>query len=261
MISVKSLKQVSLGAALMISLSACALSKQNTGTFISVPEEQGRISVSATVFDGVTPQRIGFADFSEREEYALYRSPSGQSEMVFLETRREHGRNIVLEFNKKTSDTVPMWRFNQGRTISYGPSEHIRTDLGGFWVQPFQQTDTGRQCTGFFGSWDVRQGDPDLRPTKILFGYHCNTAGTAMSVEDAKAFVRGIDIRGVSIPLRVKTAYDLKDGDAPLPPREQQVASLVIAQDGQAGGISGLPHFPLLVSRYYNEHDGIRNND
>ena len=82
-----------------------------------------------------------------------------------------------------------------------------------------------------------------------------------MSAEDAKAFVRGIDIRGVSIPLRVQTAYDLKDGDAPLPPREQQVASLVIAQDGQAGGVSGLPHFPLLASRYYNEHDGIRNND
>lgn len=256
MIPVKSLKRVALGTALLVSLSACAFSKQGTGTFVTVPDEQGRITVSSASFQDVTPQRVGFADFTEREEYALFRSTSGQSEMLFLETRREHGRNIVLEFNKRVSDTVPMWRFNQGRTISYGSSEHIKTDLGGFWVQPFQQTDSNRQCVGFFGSWDVRHGDPDLRPSKILFGYNCNVAGTAMSTEDAQAFVHGINIRGISIPLRVKTAYDLKDGDAPLPPREQQVANLVIAQDGLAGGVSGLPDFPLLASRTFNEHDG-----
>lgn len=261
MISIKSLQRPALGFALLMSLSACAFSKQDTGTFVAVPEDNGRISVSSTAYSGIAPQRIGFADFSEREEYALFRSTSGQAEMLFMETRREHGRNIVLEFNKRISDTVPMWRFNKGRNISYGASEHIKTDLGGFWVQPFQQVDTGRQCAGFFGSWDVRHGDPDLRPTKILFGYHCNVTGTTMSAEDAHAFVRSIDIRGISIPQRVKTAYDLKDGDAPLPPRDQQVANLVIAQDGLAGGIAGLPYFPLLASRYYNEHDGIRDND
>jgi len=258
MISVKSLQRVALGTAVLVSLSACALSKQGTGTFVTVPDEQGRISVSSESYQGIAPQRIGFADFTQREEYALFRSETGQSEILFMETRREHGRNIVLEFNKRISDTVPMWRFNQGRTISYGASEHIKTDLGGFWVQPFQQTDTGRPCVGFFGSWDVRHGDPDLRPSKIMFGYHCNVKGTPMSAQDAQAFVQGINIRGISIPLRVKTAYDLKDGDAPLPPREQQVANLVIAQDGLAGGVSGLPDFPLLASRTYNEHDGKR---
>lgn len=261
MITVKSLQRVALGIALLVPLSACALSKQDTGTFVTVPEEQGRITVSSTSYDDAASQRIGFADFTEREEYALFRSASGQSEMLFMETRREHGRNIVLEFNKRISDTIPMWRFNQGRTISYGASEHIKTDLGGFWVQPFQQTDTGRLCAGFFGSWDVRHGDPDLRPTKILFGYHCNVAGAPMSAEDAQAFVQGINIRGISVPFGIKTAYDLKDGDAPLPSRNKQVANLVIAQDGLAGGIAGLPKFPLLASRYYNEHDGIRSND
>lgn len=258
MITVKSLQRAALGTVLLASLSACALSKQGTGTFVTVPEELGRITVDSAAFQGVAPQRIGFADFTEREEYALFRSASGQAEMLFMETRREHGRNIVLEFDKRISDTVPMWRFNEGRTISYGASEHIKTDLGGFWVQPFQQTDTGRPCAGFFGSWDVRQGDPDLRPTKILFGYHCNAAGTPISAEEAQKFVEGINIRGISVPLRVKTAYDLKDGDAPLPSRDQQVANLVIAQDGLAGGIAGFPDFPLLASRYYNEHDGRR---
>lgn len=256
MISVKSLQRAALGTALLVSLSACALSKQGTGTFVTVPEEQGRITLSSASYAGVAPTRIGFADYSEREEYVLFRSNSGQSEMLFIETRRENGRNIVLEFNKRTSDTVPMWRFNQGRTITYAPSEHIKTDLGGFWVQPFQQTDTARPCVGFFGSWDVRYGDPDLRPTKILFGYHCNVSGAAISMDDAKAFVRGLNIRGISTPLRVKTAYDLKDSDAPLPPREQQVENLIIAQDGLAGGVAGLPEFPLLASRTYNEHDG-----
>lgn len=256
MTAYKSLGAAVVGIMLMATLGACSLSKQDTGAFVAVPEDRGRITVASAAYEGVTPQRIGFADFYEREEYALFRSPSGQAEILFMETRREHGRNIVLEFNKKTSDTVAMWRFNQGRTITYTESEHIKTDLGGFWVQPFKQADTGRDCVGFFSSWDIRFDDPEIRPSKVLFGYHCNVAGTPMSTADAKAFVRGIDVRGISIPLRLKTAYDLKDGDAPLPPKDQQVANLVIAQDGQAGGISGLPDFPLLASRTYNEHDG-----
>lgn len=252
----KSLGAAVLGITLTATLSACSLSKQGTGAFVSVPEDRGRITLASPVYEGVTPQRIGFADFSEREEYALFRSASGQAEILFMETRREHGRNIVLEFKKKTSDTVPMWRFNSDRNITFAQSEHIKTDLGGFWVQPFKQADTGRECVGFFGSWDIRYGDPELRPTKVVFGYHCNVAGVAMSAADAQEFVKGIDIRGISIPLRLKTAYDLKENDSPLPPQDQQVANLVIAQDGQAGGISGLPDFPLLASRFYNDHDG-----
>lgn len=254
--SFKSFRTIALGSALVVSLGACTLSKEGTGAFVSVPEETGRIVINSEIYTGVTPQRVGFADFMEREEYALFRAPSGQSEILFVETRREHGRNIVLEFDKLVSDTIPKWRFNQGRQIKLGSSEYVETKLGDFWVQPFEQADLGRQCVGFYGTWDTRFDDPDLRPSKLLFGYHCNVAGRAMSPEDARAFVKGIDIRGVSIPLRLKTAYDLKEGDAPLPPKDQQVANLVIAQDGVAGGVAGLPAFPLLISRTYNEHDG-----
>ena len=250
------LKTVLTVACLGATLSACAYSTVDTGTFVTVPTDKGRVVVDVAAYKGVTPERVGFADFSEREEYTLYRSPKGQAEFLYTETRRENGRNIVLDFDKLIADSVRMWRFNAGHQLNFGASQAIETNLTQFWVQPYKQTDTGRNCVGFSARWDFRPDDPYLRPTKILFGYHCVPAGTPLSVADAQAFVKAIDVRGISIPLRVKTAYDLKKGDAPLPSKQVQTEYLVRAQDGAGGGVSGLPGFPLLISRYYSEHDG-----
>ena len=152
-------------------------------------------------------------------------------------------------------DTVKMWRFHQGHTLSFEKTTSIKNDIAQFWVQPFQQTDTGRQCVGFSSTWDTRSDDPELRPSKLMFGYHCVPSGKTLP-DDGRAFVASLQVRGVSIPLRVKTAYDLKAGDAPLPSRDQQTSNLVLAQDGAGGGVSGLPAFPLLIARHYNTNDG-----
>lgn len=243
-------------AGIGLTLSACAMTKDNTGAFVQVPEERGRILVESTPYRDVPPLRVGFADIREREEYALYRTTSGQAEMLFAETRRENGRNIVLDFDKLVATTVSMWRFNQGHSLQFGDTVSVGNGLGDFWLQTYRQTDIGRDCAGFIGNWDVRQDDPRLRPTKVLFGYHCATKGTPFGRSDAEAFVKSLQIRGISVPLRVKTAYDLKAGDPPLPPRDVQVGLMVQAQDGMAGGISGLPDFPLLIGRTYRESNG-----
>jgi hypothetical protein len=58
------------------------------------------------------------------------------------------------------------------------------------------------------------------------------------------------------VPLRIQSAYDLKKPAPPAPPRDQQVANLVLAQDGGGGGIAGMPTFPLLIARVYKSLDG-----
>lgn len=238
-----------------IVLSSCSISTLDTGTFVSVPEERARISVGSAFYAGVTPQRIGFADSREREEYALYRGADGQAEILYVETRSDLRRELALDFNKLIVDTVTMWRFHQGQTLNFGKTEPLKNDIAQFWVQPFQQTETGRQCVGFSSTWDTRTDDPKLRPSKLMFGYHCVPKGETLA-DGGRAFVAGLQVRGVSVPLRVKTAYDLQAGDAPLPPRDQQAANLVTVQDGIAGGVAGLPAFPLLIGRHYNTNDG-----
>lgn len=236
-------------------LSACALSKDNTGTFVEVPEERGRIVIESAPYLDVQPLRVGFADIREREEYALYRTTKGQAEFLFAETRRENGRNIVLDFDKLVAATVRMWRFNHAHTLQFDDTVSVENGLGGIWMQTYRQTDIGRQCAGYFGNWDFRPDDPKLRPTKVLFGYHCAPKGTPFGRAEAELFVKSIDIRGISIPLRIKTAYDLKAGDPPLPPHDVQAGLMVQAQDGTAGGVAGLPDFPLLIGRMYRESD------
>tara|TARA_R110002073_G_scaffold24398_3_gene82423 strand:- start:15076 stop:15858 length:783 start_codon:yes stop_codon:yes gene_type:complete len=243
------------GGSIAVVLSGCSISTLDTGTFVAVPEDRARISVNAASYIDVTPQRVGFADSQEREEYALYRGADGQAEILYVETRSDLTRELALEFNKLIVDTVKMWRFHQGHTLSFEKTTSIKNDIAQFWVQPFQQTDTGRQCVGFSSTWDTRSDDPELRPSKLMFGYHCVPSGKTLP-DDGRAFVASLQVRGVSIPLRVKTAYDLKAGDAPLPSRDQQTSNLVLAQDGAGGGVSGLPAFPLLIARHYNTNDG-----
>lgn len=259
MYKISSIKSCLAGGLAVIALSGCSISTLDTGSFVSVPEDRARISVGAASYVGVTPQRVGFADSREREEYALFRGANGQAEILYVETRSDLRRELALDFNKLIVDTIKMWRFHQGRTLSFGKTEPYKNDIAQFWVQPFEQTDTGRQCVGFSSTWDTRSDDPELRPSKLMFGYHCVPNGQTL-VDGGRAFVAALQVRGVSVPLRVKTAYDLQAGDAPLPSRDQQTANLVLVQDGAAGGVSGLPAFPLLIGRHYRTNDGKCSN-
>lgn len=246
-----------LGAAVVLSvgLGACATGKVDTGVFSRPAEDRGRIVVEAPAYEGVTPVRVRFRDRYEREEYALFRGDGGQAEIVFIETRPELTANVVLDFNKLIADTLKMWRFNRDLDLRLGDSVSVETDIVPLWVQPYRQRQTGRDCVGFYGNWDVEGRDPQLRPTKVLFGYHCAPAGTEMDAAAAATFVTSLQLRGISVPLRIESVY--KPGEEPAPePRERQTAHLVLAQDGGGGGIAGLPAFPLLAARVFTDSNG-----
>lgn len=234
-----------------LALSACAVADIDQGNYWTLPDEQAEIVVNADAFVGTPPARIGYTDFIQREEFALYRSSLGQSEILFIRTRPERSRRTSLEFKELVSDLVPLWRFNQGHPLEFDKSSHFKTPLTTFWLQPYRQTDTGRQCLGFASAWDTADEDPFKRPQKVLFGYYCIPRGETLSMEEARDFVSSIGIRGITLPRQIKTAYDIKAGDPPPPAHEQQVASLVTAQDGIAGGVSGMPTFPVLAGRVY----------
>ena len=75
------------------------------------------------------------------------------------------------------------------------------------------------------------------------------------SAKDGLEFMESIDIRGISVPSNIKSAYDLQKSEAPTPTRELQISNLVLAQDG-GGGVAGLPDFPLLIARTFHDFDG-----
>lgn len=239
-----------------LSLSACAATKIDTGIFRQSTEDNARVIVEAAAYKDIPATRITYSDPRIMEEYVLYRSPQGQSEILFTETMRMNAHNTVLDFDKLISTSAILWRFNQGQTLAFDESFNIDNNFANFWVQPYRQVEAGRQCAGFSARWDKRVDDPQYRPSKILFGFHCAPKGLDFKAEDAAQFVKSIEIRGISVPLRIQSAYDLKKPAPPAPPRDQQVANLVLAQDGGGGGIAGMPTFPLLIARVYKSLDG-----
>lgn len=250
MMSTKALPKSLAVVGLALITAGCTLSKQDAGTYRTTLENQGRVTTEIAAFENVEPVRVSFQDMTEFEEYTLFRSERGQSEILFVEVPERRTFNYVLDFNKLVSSTVPMWRFNQNTELSFQPSRSITNRLGDFWMREYTQTGNGRACVGFVGAWDLNFSDPQIRPTKALFGYYCRPRGVELTSEDAENFIKSIDIRGISIPMRVESAYALTK-DTAAPTRAEQVASLVKAQDGVAGGISGLPAFPLLIARSF----------
>ncbi len=240
--------------ALAATLGACSFNKIDTGVFTQPVEPEGRILVEAPAYSGTTPTRVHYSDSRIFEEYALFRSARGQSEMVFSETNPLFKDRTVIDYDKLISSQVPKWRFNIGQTLKFDESFNVDNDFASFWVQPYRQVENGRECAGFSSRWDTRMDDQQLRPSKVMFGFHCAPKGTSFGAADARAFVKAIQIRGISVPLRVESAYALNKKTPP-PAKDVQTTNLVLAQDGAGGGIAGLPEFPLLFARIYNNFD------
>lgn len=233
-----------MGAALV----GCATDKRDSGTFVRLEEDKGKVVIGAKAFAQPAQLRVGFADILEREEYALFRGNGGQAETLFVEARNDMHTQTVLTFEYTVARSVQMWRFNQGQPITWGDSHFVPTTYGGGWVRTYHLTKSGHNCVGFATGWDKRPDDPNRRPTKGLFGYACKPAGAPMGESEADEIVKSIDLRGITMPLNIKTAYELTKGDPPALDKSKQVELLVAAQDGAPGGVSGIPEFPLLAA-------------
>ncbi|MDA0996924.1 MAG: hypothetical protein O2944_01805 [Proteobacteria bacterium] len=253
--AVSSSGKIFFAAAFAAALGGCAISKENTGTFAALTDEQGRVVIGAPDFTGPALRRVGFADILEREEYSLFRGSGGQAEALFAEARTDMHAQTVLDFSYLVEAAIKMFRFNQGQAIEFSDAKFVKTSFGGAWTRSYLLTGSGHACIGFYAEWDHRPDDPKRQPSKGLFGYACRPAGKAMPDADALAIVQSIDLQGITVPLRIKSAYNLKKGDPPELPKGHQIELMVAAQDGTPGAKSGLPAFPLLAARGFTMQD------
>ena len=116
-----------------LSLSACAATKIDTGIFRQSTEDNARVIVEAAAYKDIPATRITYSDPRIMEEYVLYRSPQGQSEILFTETMRMNAHNTVLDFDKLISTSAMLWRFNQGQTLAFDESFNIDNNFANFW--------------------------------------------------------------------------------------------------------------------------------
>lgn len=230
--------------------------KINTGTFRQLEEDRNMVLLEAPAYADAKPVRVTYNDKRLIEEYTLYRSEKGQAEILYAQVSRNHRGDTALNFQKLIAESLKMWRFNQGQTLKLGETFLMKNAVAEFWVQPYRQIESGRECAGFSSTWDTRPNDRQLRPAKALFGYHCVPKGTSFGPNEAQTFMQSMQIRGVTVPLRIETVYQMKKDDAPPPPKDVQRTYLVLAQDGGGGGIAGMPQFPLLIAAPFTDFDG-----
>ena len=177
-----------------------------------------------------------------------------------LETRPKLENNIVFDIDVTVEETVGYWRFNDGRAGNWADSYSLASPVGQTWVRPYTISAENRSCVGFYSTWDIRQDDPYFRPSKAYFGYFCAAPGKEVSKEDVASFVANIDVRGVSMPLRVTDAYALTLPADHTPSQATQNKLQVAVQDGAGGGLSGLKDFPQLRGRYFRTLECLDSN-
>lgn len=218
-----------------------------------------RVVVSGSALAGAKPVRVQFEDPWEFEEYALFPGTDGsQTEVIYIAARHGTNNHVALEYGRLISDTVVGWNISQRQKIDWQPSQWISTRWGGAWAQPYRLRQANRSCVGFSAGWDDMQDDPQIRPSKAIFGYHCATPGKTLPFADAVAAVQAVGIRGITESIPVASAYDLGAAGKTRPPlaREKAIELAVIAQNGSPGQPSGHPGFPFLLSEIYHVGGG-----
>ncbi len=86
-------------ALLGLTLSACAMTKENTSIFRQTADDEARVVVEAAAYRNGAQQRVTYNDPRIMEEYVLYRSDQGQAEILFTQTLPMHKRNTALDFD------------------------------------------------------------------------------------------------------------------------------------------------------------------
>lgn len=226
----------------LIGLSGCAMiAKQGAVSIAEIDEDVGLVRLSAPWTEGVTVRRIRYVDNTELEEYALYDGPAGRAELFYAAVTDDR---YALADRLNISLAIERFAFVRGRAVDIGPSSEMSSGPALIFYRPFRLEGVARSCLGFKAAWDDVAYDPERRPSKLFFGYHCAAADTS---PDREAIERAIT-RFVFTPMpEVRLAAS--------PPEVEKVA-LDLARGAARGSEFGIPDFPLLLARPYQE-DGL----
>ena len=75
------------------------------------------------------------------------------------------------------------WNFSKGQPIEWAEAEPLYTKVGNVFIRPYRLTAMNRACFGVSGEWDRSQEDPDIKHTRLLFGYYCRAPGKDLPME------------------------------------------------------------------------------
>ena len=234
-----------------------------------LPANKGLIVCEATEWDGAA-RRVQYSDSVQRVDFALFRGKDdagagsvAQAEFTYME--RPLMAKVAFEFPFTIRDKVESWNFSKDQAVEWQKAKLVRTELGQFFYRPYRLTAKNRQCFGLSGEWDAAFDDPNLRDTRILFGYYCAPPGVLIGDEKLAALIAGIGLRSetqrsvVYAPFFHETmSYGkfYQDVDDHTGGRQDIVRALQMAQGQGASPPAGIAEFPFRYGKIYNVLEG-----
>ena len=198
---------------------------------VATPNEAGHVIFENPAFETAVPVRVGWVNTWQEEEYSSFKGKGAQAEIIY--SVADERDSIVLDFSMTLDRVINNWHTASSR----GEKGSTETPLGTFLYQHFSKA--GQSCVGFLNEWDYRQGDRQLRPAKVLFGYYCGRPGTQLGRNDVANVLGDIWIR------------DINRTDYRFTPR------LALASSGQPGNVGNL-RFPYAPADRFEDADGER---
>lgn len=174
-----------IGASAMV-LAACNSVSNRT---VATPQGEGLVLFEADAFEKTAPVRVGWVDTWQEEEYSRFTGKGAQAEIIY--SVADERDSVVLDFDMTLDRVIGNWHSG----VSFGEKGMAEAPLGTFQYQHFAQA--GRACIGFLNEWDYRQGDRQLRPAKVLFGYYCGESGQSFGRKDVASLLSDIWIRDI----------------------------------------------------------------
>lgn len=160
-----------------------------TDDIVPIPLSDVRILFTAKEFAGQSIMRAKFADAWQREEYALFRGAKSQAEIVYITAT---ARETSLNADVTLKSMIEKWNFNANSKISWGEEIKALAAFGQVFALPYRHRDNS--CVGFSSEWGTAGDDPELRPTKMVFGYFCELSGTPLATARIEALIDAIEV-------------------------------------------------------------------
>ncbi|NKB59236.1 MAG: hypothetical protein GKS00_23175 [Alphaproteobacteria bacterium] len=193
---------------------------------VAVPVSDARILFGAPAFSTTPPVRLKFTDGWQREEYALFQGPGSQAEVVYIAAT---ALETSLEYEIGLKSRITSWNYNSNAKIVWGAQSKAFSAFGEVFYQPYERGQDA--CFGFSAELAVAMDDPELNPTKAVFGYYCETSETALSTDRVEALIDRIEVSRFAA------------GNTLSAPPKNAV--------NRSGGDTGNPDFPFVLARGY----------
>ncbi|NQV82302.1 MAG: hypothetical protein HQ494_00660 [Rhodospirillales bacterium] len=236
-----------------------------------LPTDKGVILFSAPDWDAAV-RRVQYTDNEQRVDYALFRGrgeagAAAQAEFIYME--RPTMANVAFNFPFNVRDKAAAWNFSKGQAVEWGEAILTTIDIGTIYTQPYRLVAMDRQCFGLLGEWDNAVDDPDLRPTRILFGYYCAPTGVPLGEDKITSLAGGLGLRTMTrravvyAPFYKKTLSSeefYRDITAHAGDDKDNIRAMGLAQGHGVLPVAGIAEFPFRYAQYYSMSEGDDRN-